>query len=461
MSTTGSGNFLTRLADAISDSVACILPQQSQPIYTRKNVTRPNAVVLLNAHGNYPLSLFEDDEDGQVFTRTFKEKKYQDYTIGNKIPNMLLPSDLLYDDAISTLFNNIHYTSSVPAPYCGMMVGETVDEDGKLIKSSRQSEFDIVTSFVSRLQARTNNDPTERPQSIFKSMRGALRDNANVMYKTNPSEAKASDIKDFLMYINSLINSNGLYKEYGLCTTNFDKTYQFYPNNGENPDFIPHYGFHIWINDKYYNLLTLQDCDNILTEVIFYIPIDNPKRPFAVYMLNNVIKKGMLQQKPTLKLSEISLFLWSLDLNDIFISDSACSIVLDMQGDDIVTNDNFKNTIGKLYSELFPQIEDSQPMDYESDIDYRVTPKLGSKPKTKKLPKTKEEIQNYRKETMQKILDAKKMRKKKGDQELLGGKSTKKTKMTKMKKTTKVTRGKRRNKTQMKKTKKRKQTKRK
>ena len=103
MSTTGSGNFLTRLADAISDSVACILPQQSQPIYTRKNVTRPNAVVLLNAHGNYPLSLFEDDEDGQVFTRTFKEKKYQDYTIGNKIPNMLLPSDLLYDDAISTL----------------------------------------------------------------------------------------------------------------------------------------------------------------------------------------------------------------------------------------------------------------------------------------------------------------------------------------------------------------------
>ena len=156
-------------------------------------------------------------------------------------------------------------------------------------------------------------------------------------------------------------------------------------------------------------------------------------------MLNNVIKKGMLQQNPTLKLSEISLFLWSLDLNDTFISDSACSIVLDMQGDDIVTNDNFKNTIGKLYLELFPQIEDSQPMDYESDIDYQITPKLGRKPKTKKLPKTKEEIQNYRKETMQKILDAKKMRKNKGHQEILGGKSTKKTKMKK-------TRGKTRNK---------------
>jgi hypothetical protein len=460
---TPNTNPIFELANTIRNAVGnCVqrvfTPQMTQ---SKPEKPRPKAMVLLNAHGNYPYELFED----RGRSRSDKELKYQDYTIKNKIPTMLDPSDALHNDAISTLFNNIFYTSSVPAPYCGMMVAQTTDEDGKIIKeSSREAEIEIVKSFVPRLQTSSSNEPINI-QSVFTDMRHALRANANTMYKTSNEKIKeeSPDIKDFLTYINGLIISNDLYKSYPLCSTNFDKTYQFYPNEDEIPDFVPHYGFHIWINGNYYNLFDQTDYNSILLNVIYIMPDENPKKGFSIHMLNNVIKKGMINRTPTLKLSEISLFLWSLDLTDIIISDSACSIVLDMQGDDIVTNDNFKNTIGRLYTELFPQPEDSQPIDYESDIDYRVTPKLGRKPKTKKLPKTKQELRDYREETMQKIRHAKEMRKNKGEQELLGGKSTK---MTKMKKTTKVTRGKRRNKKQKKKTrkeanKKRKKTKRK
>ena len=194
------------------------------------------------------------------------------------------------------------------------------------------------------------------------------------------------------------------------------------------------YGFHIWIDNTHYNLLNLEDCDKILLKVIYYIP-DEKQQQFAIYMLNNIIKKGMINTTPpTLKLSEISLFLWSLDLNDIIISDSACSIVLDMQGHDIITNENFKNTIGRLFEEVIPQPEESQQLYYDSDIDYPSASKLGRKPNTKKLPKTKQELRDYREETMQKIRHAKEMRKNKGEQELLGGKSTKKRKQTKKRK---------------------------
>ena len=400
-------------------------------------------MVLLNAHGNYPYDLFENEGEvinGNYYTRTQKEKSFSNFTMRHNILKILPdPSTPLSQDANNTLFNNVYYTSSVPVPYCGMMVSEIKNEDGEVIQpSSREVELDIVTQFVQQVfsSSRSSDEPIE---PIFTKMRMALRDNANKMYYTEPEtirDEKDNDMKEFLIYINSLIGKKGLYKSYyPLCDTNLDKDYDFYSEDNED-EVVPYHGFHIWIDNNYYDLFQESGYEGILNNVISSIPDENPKKDFAIHMLNNIIRAKMLNEKPNLLLSEISLFLWSLDLNDIIISDSACNVVRDMQGDAIVTNDNFKNTIGKLLPILFPDAEDSQALDYASDNDVPVSTTTQNL-----MKKRKEEVKKLREDMINK---------KRGIKEEIkeGGKSTKKTKIKK------TIKGKRRNKKENKKTKK-------
>ena len=123
-------NILSNFANIISKAVMpCVqwdFSSTPKKIETSTETKpRPNAMVLLNAHGIYPYGLFivDDDDDDIAFTRQTKAEKYQEYTIDTNIKNILENTHDLYKDVISTLFKNIKYTSSVPAPYCGMMVG--------------------------------------------------------------------------------------------------------------------------------------------------------------------------------------------------------------------------------------------------------------------------------------------------------------------------------------------------
>ena len=443
-----STNLFALFADSVNSFINTCVTKAFPQVSTSQQ-PRPNAVVLLNAHGSYPYDLFENG--GEIFTRGAKEKSFSKFTMRHNILEILSEfssslskdededeygSSPLSQDVNNTLFNNVYYTSSVPVPYSGMMVWKIKDEDGVVIqRSSREVELDIVRKFVQKVFSPSRDKTIE---SIFTEMRMALRDNANNMYHTTLAKIareKDNDMKEFLIYINSLIRNNKLYESYyPLCDTNLDKDYGFYPEENEDEDeVVPHHGFHIWIDNNYYDLFQESGYQGIFDNVISSIPDDNPKKNFAIYMLNNIIYAKM----PNLKLSEISLFLWSLDLNDIIISDSACNLVIDMLGNNIVTNDNFKNTIGKSLSTLFPPTE------------HEYSQKLIKKRKKKRLENTintQKRLENTIKKGKKRREDTINIKREKD-----GGKSTKK----KTKK--KTIKGKRRNKKESKQ--KRKQTK--
>ena len=100
----------------LANSVSAFFGTCVQKVFPSKQSTtpdklstllRPNAVVLLNAHGNYPYDLFQ--REGNVFTRSEKEKSFSQFTIGKNILNILSdPSTPLSQDAINTLFNNVY-----------------------------------------------------------------------------------------------------------------------------------------------------------------------------------------------------------------------------------------------------------------------------------------------------------------------------------------------------------------
>ena len=404
-----NNNLLFRIAanirDTIGRCVANILPNKIEAVGVAQ---RPSAVVLLNAHGNYPYGLFDMVLENKPYTRQVKADSYNEYSIETHIKKLVdedSEDSELYKYIISTLFQNVKYTSSVPAPYCGMMVGkiESKEEDSneqKMIneKSSREQEYEIVGGIASKFQQDNPADDVA-VLKLFDEMRHALRANANIKYLTKPEEfSEDESLKDFLMYINKMIKDDTLYSSYPLCPIQLDKRYVFHGGDDEEDYFYPEYGFHIWIGDEKYNLLNIEDYDRIQGNVIANIQ-DETHQTFANYVLNDIIKKGMIDENPSLRLSEISLFLWSLDLKDIIISDSACSIVLDMQGSDIITKDNFKNTIGRLYKTVIPQAEESQlsqqsPVRPVKAASRKVQKrKLGGK-KTKRTKRTKRTRRN-------------------------------------------------------------------
>ena len=184
-----TNNPFQQFANSVSNAVGICkhLFQQVTPFTETLKpipVPRPNAMVLLNAHGNYPYELF-DTQYGMT-TRQAKEKNYEQYTIETSIKNIIGNDPILFNTVNTTLFKNVKYTSSVPAPYCGMMVekGAVEEKDG----SSREEEYMIVEKFVSELQ-----DPSFSVVKTFNELRHTLRENANIMYKTNPVDFSEHD----------------------------------------------------------------------------------------------------------------------------------------------------------------------------------------------------------------------------------------------------------------------------
>ena len=237
-----NNNLLFRIAanirDTIGRCVANILPNKIEAVGVAQ---RPSAVVLLNAHGNYPYGLFDREDVLGPFTRQVKAESYKEYSIETHLKTLVDDNSELYKYIISTLFQNVKYTSSVPAPYCGMMVGriESKEEDSneqKMIneKSSREQEYVIVKDIALKFQ-QDNPDDDVAVLKLFDEMRHALRANANIKYLTKPEEfSEDESLKDFLMYINKMINDNTLYSSYPLCPIQLDKFYIFQAGDDED-----------------------------------------------------------------------------------------------------------------------------------------------------------------------------------------------------------------------------------
>jgi hypothetical protein len=461
-----NNNIFFRLAENIRDvlgtCVSTILPKKIETDVVPP-IPRPSAVVLLNAHGNYPYGLF--DREVGPYTRQNKAASYIEYSIGTHINRLVDENSELYKNIISTLFQNVKYTSSVPAPYCGMMVARNKSEDKDCpepteptefnAKSSREQEYAIVEAAaeVAKQIKSDNADHDKAVLDLFNKMRHDLRKNANIMYYSPPMEIEGDeDLGNFLKYINKMVSEDGLYKAFPLCPKQLDKRYVFRGEDDEDKCFVPMYGFHIWIGDEKYNLLNIDDddyddYDRIQNKVIDHMPVEDD-RIFAEYVLNDIIKTGMTGETPNLRLSEISLFLWSLKLKDIIISDSACSIVLDMQGSDIITKDNFKTTIGRLFKTVLPQAEESQlpesQLPESPSVTRRLVPvkankkdvkfKLDTRPRGGKPKRTKRTNRTSRSNRTKRTKRAKRTKRTKRTRRTRRTKRTKRVKRTKKQK---------------------------